>query len=93
MDTPNYNEKPLTGKIYERTCAIRIDNSFGQSPSAMTVEEVVTLDSEGNLLASVPNGNLFIAFDPNDPDDMFVYNHLNAKVIAARQARDAEVSQ
>jgi len=88
MGTPNYNEKPVSATTWERTCAIRIENTYGQMPSVMTVEEVITVDAEGVKVSAKPNGNLCLTFDPENEDDMFVYNHLNAKTIAAREARD-----
>jgi len=88
MNTPNFNEKPVSATQWERTCAIRIENTYGQMPSAMTVEEIITVQ-DGVKVSSVPNGNLCLIFDPENADDMFVYNHLNVKVVAAREARDA----
>jgi len=89
MNTPNYNEQPLSATTWERTCALRIENAYGQMPSVMTVEEVITVDADGKKISAIPNGNLYLTFDPNDADDMFVYNHLNTKTVAAREARDA----
>lgn len=85
MNTPNYNEQPVDGAEYQRTCRITIDNPRGGIPSAMTVEENVTTLSNGKVISELA-GNLYITFDPENADDMFVYNHLNQKVIAARDA-------
>lgn len=87
MNTANYNEKQVAGSSYERTETIRIDNPKGGVPSAMTVEKIVTTLADGRELVE-DNGNLYLAFDLNNPKDVALYDGFNEKVIAARQARD-----
>ena len=54
----------------------------------MTVEELLTVKADGRVLKETL-GNLHLTFDPENEDDMMIYNLLNAKTIAAREARDA----
>lgn len=86
MPTPNYAESTVSGTLWKRVCRVVIENPLDGTPSLIMVEEEVFVLGDKQVKNTI--ANLSCTYDANDPDDVALYNLLNAKYVKLRTARD-----
>jgi hypothetical protein len=89
MPETNYKESSVAGTRWTRAFRIQIDNMFQVTPQILFVEEEAV--QIGDQVITTICGNLSAAYDPANPLDLAIYEALNAKYVALREARDAAV--
>jgi hypothetical protein len=86
----DYKETTVTGTSWQRASRVIIENSLGQAPTMIFVEEEITNLANGKQLKEAI-GTLNITFDPANPLHQELYEKINAQYVLVREARDSLV--